>query len=156
MISLALQAHLQAAREIVSDTSVVFRKFWAALGRCRTITKDEQWFQKDGSIPHISSNILLWLRQRFEDRFISMRCDVEWAPHSPDLTPADFYLWGYLKDRVYENNPQTIGDLKTTITARMRAVPIEECVRVTDNFARRLQVCLQHQEGRLEHILEKT
>ena len=98
----ALQAHLQAAREIVSDTSVVFRKFWAALGRCRTITKDEQWFQKDGSIPHISSNILLWLRQRFEDRFISMRCDVEWAPHSPDLTPADFYLWGYLKDRVYD------------------------------------------------------
>ena len=37
----------------------------------------------------------------------------------------DFYLWGYLKDRVYGNNPQTIPDLKAAITAaiRIRAIP---------------------------------
>ena len=26
--------------------------------------------------------------------------------------PPEFYLWGYLKDQVYENNSQTIGDLR--------------------------------------------
>ena len=90
---------------------VVLRKFWAALGQCRTITWDEQWFQQDGATPHTSSNTLVWLRQRFEDRLISRRCDIEWEPHSPSLNPPDFYLWGYLKDRVYKNNCQTVGDL---------------------------------------------
>ena len=53
---------------------------------------------------------------------------------------------------MYENNPQTISDLKTAITARIRAIPIEECVHVLDNFEGRLLVCLQRQGGHLEHI----
>ena len=23
-----------------------------------------------------------------------------WPPRSPDITPLDFFLWGYVKDRV--------------------------------------------------------
>jgi len=45
------------------------------------------------------------------------------------LNSPDFYLWGYLKDRVYGNNPQTIPDLKAAITAAIRAIPKEECGR---------------------------
>ena len=56
-------------------------------------------------------------------------------------------MWGYLKDRVYDNNPQTIPDLKAAITAAVTAIPREECGRVIENFARRIQMCLQ-----LEHI----
>jgi len=59
------------------------------------------------------------------------------------LNPPDFYLWGYLKDRVYGNNPQTILDLKAAITSTIRAIPREECGRVIENFARRIQMCLQ-------------
>jgi hypothetical protein len=44
-------------------------------------------------------------------------------PHSPDLNHPYFYLWGYLKDNVYENNPQTIGELKAAITAKIREIP---------------------------------
>jgi hypothetical protein len=47
-----------------------------------------------------------------------------------------------LKDNVYENNPQTIGELKAAITAKIREIPKEKCVRVIDNFVRRMQVCL--------------
>jgi len=36
---------------------------------------------------------------------------------------------------VYGNNPQTIPDLKTAITAAIRATPREECGRVIENFA---------------------
>jgi len=32
-------------------------------------------------------------------------------------------MWGYLKDRVCGNNPQTIPDLKAAITAAIRAIP---------------------------------
>jgi len=58
------------------------------------------------------------------------------------LEPPDFYMWAYLKDSVYGNKPQTIPDLKATITAAIRAIPREECGRVIENFACRIQMCL--------------
>ena len=70
-------------------------------------------------------------------------------------TFLDFYLWGYLKDNVYQNNPQTISELKTAITTKIRTISREECVKVIDNFARRIQVCLQRRGGHLEHIIER-
>ena len=57
MTPLALQAHLQVAHKIVSDTTVVLRKFSAALGQHRTITRDEQWFQQES--PHTSNNTIV-------------------------------------------------------------------------------------------------
>ena len=78
--------------------------------------------------------------------------DPEWSPHSPDLNAPDFYPWGYLKDRVYGNNPQTIPELNAAITAAIIAIPREECGRVIENLARRIQVRLQHRGAHLEHI----
>ncbi|XP_075210393.1 protein FAM200A-like [Lycorma delicatula] len=34
-----------------------------------------------------------------------------WSPRSPDLSPPDFYLWGFLKDNVYSNNPHILDEL---------------------------------------------
>ena len=103
--------------------------------------------------PHSSNESLAWIQQRFPDRLITRRCDPQWSPHSPDLYPPDFYLCGYLKDRVYGNNPQTIPDLKTAITAAIRAIPREEFGSVIENFARRIQMCLQRRGAHLEHII---
>jgi len=89
---------------------------------------------------------LAWLQQRFPDRLISRRCDPQWSPHSTDLKPLDFYIWGYLKYRVYGNNPQNVPDLKAAITAVIRAIPREERGRVVENFACRIQMCLQRRE----------
>ena len=61
------------------------------------------------------------------------------------LEPPDFYMWGYLKDRVYGNNPQNIPDLKAAI----RAIPREEFGRVIENFARRIQMCFQRRGAHL-------
>jgi hypothetical protein len=97
----------------------VLMKFWGSLGRRRGIDRDEQWFRQDRGHPHTNDS-LAWLRERFKDRLIIRKCEIEWAAHSPDLNPPYFYLWGYLKDNVYENNPQTIGELKAAITAKIR------------------------------------
>ena len=80
---------------------------------------------------HTTNDSLAWLRERFKDRLISRKCEIEWAVHSPDLNPPYFYLWGYFKDNVYENNPQTIGELKAAITAKIREISKEECVKYT-------------------------
>ena len=52
------------------------------------------------------------------------------------------------------NNPLAISDLKAAITAAIRAIPREECLRVNENFPRRIQVCLQRQGAHFEHIFE--
>jgi hypothetical protein len=44
--------------------------------------------------PHTTNDSLAWFRERFKDRLISRKCDIEWAVHSPDLNPPYFYLWG--------------------------------------------------------------
>jgi hypothetical protein len=48
----------------------------------------------------------------FKDRIISKKL---WPPRSPDLAPADFFLWGLLKNKVYKNTPRTIEQLKYAI-----------------------------------------
>ena len=68
------------------------------------------------------------------------------------LEPPRFLYVGYFKGRVYGNNPQTIPDLKAAIKAAIRAIPMEECGRVIESLARRIQMCLQRQGVHLEHI----
>ena len=82
-------------------------------------------------------------------------CQIEWTPQSPDSNHPDFYICDYLKDKVYENNPQTIPKLKRTITGRIKRISVEECVWVIGNFANRIHVCLRHRGAHLEHILER-
>jgi len=40
----------------------------------------------------------------------------DWPARSPpDLNPCDFFLWGYLKSKVYCPKPRTLDDLKNNI-----------------------------------------
>jgi hypothetical protein len=64
---------------------------------------------KMGVTHHITNDSLAWLRERFKDRLISRKCEIEWAAHSPDLNPHIFICGGISRIIVYENNPQTIG-----------------------------------------------
>ena len=67
-------------------------------------------FQQDGASSHTSNVSQEWLKKNFGKPVISLKTDFEWSPHSSDLSPPDFSLWGYLKDRVYASEPRTISD----------------------------------------------
>ncbi|CAF4890265.1 unnamed protein product [Pieris macdunnoughi] len=66
------------------------------------------WFQQDGATCHTSNASLAAVNETFAGKLISRRGDIAWPPRSPDLTPPDFLIWGYLKSKVYSNNPATI------------------------------------------------
>ena len=53
--------------------------------------------------------------------------DLQWWAYSPELNSPDFYKWGYLKDRVYTNNSQSIPELKTAITATIKEISRKKC-----------------------------
>lgn len=68
---------------------------------------ERSYFMQDEATPHTSDASLDVLWDHFDERVISRRymeryaCGLAWPAYSPDLTPCDFYLWGYLKSRVY-------------------------------------------------------
>ncbi|KAJ4447785.1 hypothetical protein ANN_09793 [Periplaneta americana] len=79
-----------------------------------------------------------------------------WPPRSPDLTTPDFFLWGYLKDRVYATRPQTMGDLKHNITQEIQAIDNRVLQRVASNMERHVELCLMQDRGHFQHLLERA
>jgi hypothetical protein len=75
-------------------------KFLPALRR-KVENLDDVWFQQDGATPHTAARVLQWLDNTFGDQYISYRIANVWPPHSPDLNPLGFFLWGFLKDSVF-------------------------------------------------------
>lgn len=88
----------------------------------RNALNDIVWMQ-DGAPPHIATSVRRVLEQHFGDRVISRHFPFPWPPRSPDLTPMDFWFWGYLKSRVYMCNPQNLSDLKDSIKREIANIP---------------------------------
>lgn len=111
------------------------------------------WFQQDGATPHTANETLDLLRERFQNRIISRRGDVNWPPRSCDLTPLDFFLWGFLKEKVYVNNPETIQQLRDNIITAIVEISPQLCEKVIDNFAKRMTCCQRSRGGHLPDII---
>jgi len=60
---------------------------------------------------------------------------------------CDFFLWGYLKSKVYIRKPRIVDYLKVSIRGEIATVPQEMLVNVMQNFEERLRTCVR-QEGR--------
>ena len=61
--------------------------FWDELGRRHAICRRKSWLQQDEAAPHTAKSSLEWLREHFPDRLITLKGEVQWVPHSPDLSP---------------------------------------------------------------------
>ncbi|GFU70430.1 uncharacterized protein TNCV_3442471 [Trichonephila clavipes] len=73
------------------------------------------WFQQDGATCHTACATIDLLKDTFGDRLISRFGPVNWPPRSCDLTPLDYFLWGYVKSLVYADKPQTLNHLEDNI-----------------------------------------
>ncbi|GFX97182.1 putative DD41D transposase [Trichonephila clavipes] len=75
----------------------------------------ELWFQQDGATCHTGHATIDLLKDTFGDRLISRFGPVNWPPRSCDLTPLDYFLWGYVKSLVYADKPKTLDHLEDSI-----------------------------------------
>ncbi|GFU56809.1 uncharacterized protein TNCV_2539791 [Trichonephila clavipes] len=75
----------------------------------------ELWFQQDGVTCHTARATIGLLKDTLGDRLISRFGPVNWLPRSCDLTPLDYFLWGYVKSLVYADKPQTLDHLEDNI-----------------------------------------
>ncbi len=61
-------------------------------------------------------------------------------------------LWGALKEKVYCNNPATIGDLKNNIRMEVANISAETLVKVFQNFESRLRFCSENEGDHFEKM----
>lgn len=115
------------------------------------------WWIQDGAPAHRARAVMQRLRQLFPRRLVCLGEPQEWPPRSPDLTPLDFFLWGYLKAKVYTTVPANLQDLEARITREIVALRRTRMVRRSVEAMRgRAQKCLQlngtQVEGRAGNI----
>jgi len=74
-----------------------------------------------------------------------------WPPRSPDLNPCDFFLWGYLKGKVYNPLPKTIDDLKANIEREIKKINADVLKSTFLNFRKRLKLVIEADGGHIEN-----
>jgi len=52
----------------------------------------------------------------FPNRWIERDGLTPWPPQPPDITPLDFFSWGYVKDKVFSTPVTDVTNLKARIT----------------------------------------
>ena len=114
---------------------------------------ERMWFQQDGATSHTARETITLLQNIFRNQIISRGCEINWPPRSPDLTSPDFFLWGYLKEKVYKNKPATIEVLKQNIQAEIRDINPETLNSVMESVLERARQCETENGGHLKNII---
>lgn len=119
--------------------------FWPRHYRLKDAKK--YYFQQDGATPHTANLVQDYLKDKFGDQFIGKK---QWPPRSPDLNPCDYFLWGYLKSKVYKPLPKTLDDLKENITREIQKISTSILESTFLNFTKRCHLLIERNGGHIE------
>ncbi|GFW04149.1 transposable element Tc3 transposase [Trichonephila clavipes] len=97
----------------------------------------ELWFQQDGATCHTARATIHLLKDTFGPLLISRFGPVNWPPRSCDLTPLDYFLWGYVKSLVYADKPQTLDHLEDNIRRVIADIRPQMLEKVIENWTSR-------------------
>ncbi|GFU91816.1 uncharacterized protein TNCV_3192031 [Trichonephila clavipes] len=98
----------------------------------------ELWFQQDGATCHTARATIDLLKDTFGDRLISRFGPVNWPPRSCDLTPLDYFLWGYVMSLIYADKPQTLDHLEDNIRRVIADIRPQMLEKIIENWTSRL------------------
>lgn len=106
----------------------------------------ETYFMQDGAPAHYSIGARNVIKEAFGNRCLGRGLPIHWPSRSPDLTPADYFLWGFIKELVYKNETiATVGDLKDKIRdafVTLRLHHMDYVGKAVRSFEVRLQQCI--------------
>ncbi|GFV83313.1 transposable element Tc3 transposase [Trichonephila clavipes] len=98
----------------------------------------ELWFQQDGATCHTARATIDLLKDTFGDHLISRFGPMNWPPRSCDLTPLNYFLWGYVKSLVYADKPQMLDHLEDNIRRVIADIRPQMLEKVIENWTFRL------------------
>ena len=113
---------------------------------------DQLWWAQDGAPAHRLGEVTRRLREIFDDRLVILGNNPEWPPRSPDLTPLDFFLWGYLKDKVFTSPCPNVIALRRRIQIQVEILKEDQALlrKVFRSMQRRANVCIARQGRQVE------
>ena len=98
---------------------------------------------KNHCILHGRVIVMQRLRHLFPRRLVCLGEPREWPPRSPDLTPLDVFLRGYLKDKVCTTVPADLNVLEARIRREITALQRTMITRrAVSSMHKRAQTCL--------------
>ena len=102
------------------------------------------YFQQGGATPQTVNLVQDWCVSKFGANFINKQ---QWPPRSPDFNPCDYFLWGYLKSKVYKPLPKTLDDLRREV----RKINTSTLESTFLNFSERCQLVVEKNGGHFEN-----
>ena len=113
-------------------------------------TKDTVVFQQDGASAHTALITRSYLNEQFPNRWIGKGGNRPWAARSPDLTPLDFFVWGYIKSIIYATRISNIAELKAQITEAANSITPTMLENVFVEVENRFRRCIDRGGGHVE------
>lgn len=109
------------------------------------------WLQLDGAPAHYARAVREHSNENYSP-WIGRGGTVAWPPRAPDLTPLDYFLWGWMKQKVYATVPNSREELVQrimTVADEIRG-NTQMISRATRQVAIRATTCLQSRGGHFE------
>jgi hypothetical protein len=86
----------------------------------------------------------------FPGRWFGRDGPIPWPPRSPDITPLDFFLWGYVKDIVYKTPVTSLDELKLRIVAAIETATPQMLENTCREIEYRLDILRATKGARVE------
>ncbi|GBM65542.1 hypothetical protein AVEN_83389-1 [Araneus ventricosus] len=143
-ISIRKENTLESMRKLHVTSQPVGENIYLSGSRKDLLLIDHRnaWFQHDAAPPHKVSNVQQYIRDTFQQQVIGYGGCVEWPPRAPDLNPLDFFLWGYIKQRVYSTPSPTLKELRNRITDACARVSPAMLYNMQREVQSRVQMCI--------------
>ena len=116
--------------------------------------KHNIYFMHDGCSVHFELNVRHQLNESYPNRWIGRGSNfLAWPPRSPDLTPCDYFLWGYIKSKLYTAGPAGREETWERIQQICQDMDQDMIKKATKDILKRIELCLysngQHFEQHL-------
>lgn len=142
---------------LVAETYMEFlrNELFTSLENTPLLTRMNMYFQHDGAPPHTAHRVREFLNEHFAGKLIGAGGVINWPPRSPDLTPLDYCIWGWMKSEVYKVKVNTRDELITRIFDAAALIKEKKDVlaTATQNIRKRVKKCIDCNGGIFEPYL---
>jgi hypothetical protein len=82
------------------------------------------------------------LDRRYPDSWIGRGGPINWPARSPDLTPLDYFLWGYMKNYVYREPVNSLEQLDDRLHEALATITPQMIQGAQASLIRRARLCI--------------
>ena len=106
-------------------------------------------FHQDSAPAHVSKKTTDFM-DNLGLRYITKN---QWMPSSPDCSPCDYWLFGYLKSRMRRRKAKTINGLKKVLKDEVKKIPLSMIHRALRSWPRRCRLVYYNKGNNIENLI---